>query len=574
MSENNSLLSILIVAKNDNYTPNYIERLSYTLNFLSQNIKELNLIGKIRIEIVDWGSKILLSKSLKIIDEDFNKIIHFYEIDENISKKYDELSLGNFFVEVACNVGFRRSSSDFVLNCPADQLLSKSAIKNLYYFLLDEKKKKKKKFYILQRKILDNFFYYDNFFEIKSLNTFLENHNFLNFEVQSNRIYYGGGVGGLLISKEDINKINGYDENNLFRGRYGGADNLTVKKLMKTLKYEELLSKGVCMFKLPYSIQGKRSEQLNLNKEIFSMKMDFQFKKNFDKKKFQEKKAKINFNESKLDSEDWGIGKIDIPLEKKNIEINKDYLDFNRNNFFKKSNSFNNFTFLRLFSVWFIQNDNFTNFLVLINILNCLKKFNVINFFEIGSNKLNRILSISKLFPFLKIIVCLEKSHTFGDNWFYISSKICNTHKGYFKGITYDKEIDIINENLRLELDKQKFSNFLSIENFTNNLNFNKTLDYIYENRDLFGLILVKKDLKDLFHKSFKMHFLTLSSFGPYFLLINSDLNNEELKKNFLENRITKSKIVYYYLGVYVLRSLNFCLEIMFLIKKKLRKWK
>ena len=53
MSENKSLLSILLVARNDNYTPDYIQRLSYSLNFISQNIKELNLVNEIKIEIVD-----------------------------------------------------------------------------------------------------------------------------------------------------------------------------------------------------------------------------------------------------------------------------------------------------------------------------------------------------------------------------------------------------------------------------------------------------------------------------------------------------------------------------------------
>ena len=86
MSENNSLLSILLVARNDNYTPNYIERLCYTLNFISQNIKELNLINEIKIEIVDWGSEKSLSNSLTILDEEFTKIINFYDVVQKYQK--------------------------------------------------------------------------------------------------------------------------------------------------------------------------------------------------------------------------------------------------------------------------------------------------------------------------------------------------------------------------------------------------------------------------------------------------------------------------------------------------------
>ena len=57
----------------------------------------------------------------------------------------------------------------------------------------------------------------------------------------------------------------------------------------------------------------------------------------------------------------------------------------------------------------FIQKDTFLNFTVMVNILICLIKFNIISFFELGSNKFNKILSISKIFPFLKIIIFYRK---------------------------------------------------------------------------------------------------------------------------------------------------------------------
>ena len=282
------------------------------------------------------------------------------------------------------------------------------------------------------------------------MNEFLDNHNFLSYQFQDNRPYYGGGVGGLIIKKDDLIQIKGYEENNIFRGRYGGADNLTVKKLIKFLKYEELVSKGICMYKLPYSSLGKRSADLKKNNKIFEIKNYLQFNSNFDSSKYTNKIDKLNLNTHLLNKEEWGLGNSNIPLKEKKIKVNKKLFDFKKDSFIIKSSKINYTNFLKVFNVWFIQKDTFLNFTVMVNILICLIKFNIISFVELGSNKFNKILSISKIFPFLKIIIFIEKSSKFGDSWFFLSSNMCTTHKGYFKAVDYENKVELIEKILSL----------------------------------------------------------------------------------------------------------------------------
>jgi hypothetical protein len=574
MSMDKCLLSIILTARNDNYTPDYLKRLSYVINFNCQNIKDLGLSDKIKIEIVDWGSEDQISNVLSVIDKDFNKIIKFIHVEKKITDEFDNYSIGNFFVELACNVGFRRSESEFILQCPADQILSINSLQNLYNFLLKEKERDTQKFYLLHRKILDNFFYHTNFFEFKSLNEFLNNHNFLSYQFPDNRPYYGGGVGGLIIKKDDLIKIKGYEENNIFRGRYGGADNLTVKKLFKFLKLEELVSKGICMYKLPYSPLGKRIEDLKKNNKIFELKNYLQFSYNFDSKKYSNRIDKLNLNTHQLKEEEWGLGNLNIPLKEKKIQVNKRLFDFTKDSFIIKSSKVNFTNFLRVFNVWFIQKDTFLNFTVLVNILICLIKFNIISFVELGSNKFNKILSISKIFPFLKIIIFLEKSSKFGDSWFFLSSNMCATHKGYFKAVDYKNKFDLIEKNFILELNDQKFSNFISLEKINDDLNLSKTLTLIENSKDLIGLILVKNDLKVQLLDKLNSNFKILTSFGSHFLMINSELYSNELKNNYLENKLKKKTILYMYIVINILRPINLLNYVKSIVKKKIKKWK
>lgn len=570
MSIDKCLLSMIIVVRNDNYTPDYLKRLMYVINFNCQNIKDLGLSDKIKIEIVDWGSKDQISNFLSVIDEDFNKIIKFIHVEKKIADKFDSYSIGNFFVELACNVGFRRSESEFLLQCPADQILSINSLQNLYNFLLKEKKRDTQKFYLLHRKILDNFFYGKNHFNFKSLNKFLDNHNFLGFKILDNRLYYGGGIGGIIVKKKDIETVKGYDENYFFRGRYGAADALITKKLLSFLDYEEMISKGVCMYKLPYSQNGKRSEQLIKNNKLFNLKNYFQFNNDFNEIKFNNKLKELNLNNKFFNKDLWGLGALNYSFNSKNLKLEKFSTLINEKDFLKKTLKLNYKNLYSIFSNWSTKEDNIISFSLLLKILNCLIKFNLISYTEIGASKINRILSISKLFPYLEMTIYFKKKINLNNDWFFLSSKICKTHKGYFKAL--ECENNLSNNVINIQFNEQKFSNFLFLENIDGTGLQKFLLETITKSSDLIGLILIDKKLSNNIFKYLDKNFIQLEDLDGYSLMINKKLYSNELKQNYLSEKISRKKIYFTYLIIKILNMINIYNKLKYIFIKKIKK--
>jgi hypothetical protein len=519
MSESNNLLSFIFVARNDDYTDDYIFRLSYSINFLSKQIKDLNLIDQVKIEIVDWGSKKKLSDSLLVQDEDYNKIISFYEVDESITNEFDKLSIGNFFVEMACNVGFRRSQSKFLLNCPADQILTKSSLNNLYNFLKNYKGNEF--FFTLQRKILDNFYFEKNFLEIDILNQFLEDQNFFSNHFNSNRVYYSGGTGGILAKKKDFIKIRGYDENILFRGRYGGADNYTTKKFLNFLKLSNLTNRGIFFFKLPYSYKGTRSFQVNKNKMLFKCKNYYQFSDNFNYNFFEQQVSEIKPNPLKIDQENWGLNDKQINKKDGNIRLKANYFHFNENHFYlKRSIKINFFKILKLVETWFFFKNDKSYFYDFIYLYQLISRLNILSVIFINTSNPNIVFSVSKISPFLNLVCVLKSQYlNFGDMWFNLTSKICRTHKGYFRSIS-----DTDFKDLDCEIVNQFFSNLIIIDE--NLKNVSQFINKSFMSKNLISFIFVNKKIKKEDYESFfNKDFIFLKNIKNYKIFINKNLN-------------------------------------------------
>jgi hypothetical protein len=552
-----NILSFLIVIRNDNYTDNYINRLSYCLNFLCKNIKDLNLLKDIKIEIVDWGSKSKFADCLEITDEDFNKILNFYNVKESMSKSYDNMSTGDFFVEAACNVCFRRSKSKFILHYPADEILTKSSLYNLINFLnnlADENT-----FYLIQRKILDDFFYKKNFFEIEQLNYFLENENFLSTSFNSDRVYSGGGIGGILMQKKHLLKIGGYNENTLFRGRYGQSDNYSTKKLQNFFKYDDLTKRGVFFYKLPYSNKGKRTADLKIYRKIFKIKNYYQLDNNFNKSKFLKMIDEIKPNQLIIDKNEWGLAKENIELVQCDLKINKNLFIFDEKKFFeRKISKINFFNLLKLIDTWFFyksKKDTFFDFAFLFQLIS---KFNILSVIYINIQYPNLILSISKIFPHLKLLCSLKKDYTkFGDMWFYLASQMNRTHKGYFRLI--NEKVDL--ESLLKETIDQEFSNLIILDD---DEDYSKFLAYFVNKKKNINFVFINKNVSLL--DSFKENFFLIYKINNYYIFMNNLLDKKVL--NSIEDKNYNGIIFYLY--YYLLKLFN----IFFLCKWKLYTFK
>ena len=149
---------------------------------------------------------------------------------------------------------------------------------------------------------------------------------------------------------------------------------------------------------------------------------------------------------------------------------------------------------------------------------------------------------------------------------------MCTTHKGYFKAVDYENKVELIEKNFILELNDQKFSNFISLEKINDDLNLSKTLTLIENSKELIGLILVKNDLKVQLLDKLNSNFKILTSFGSHFLMINSELYSDELKNNYLENKLKKNIILYMYIVINILRPINLLNYVKSIVKKNIKK--
>ena len=385
-----------------------------------------------------------------------------------------------------------------------------------------------------------------------------------------NRLYYGGGIGGIIVKKKDIETVKGDDENYFFRGRYGAADALITKKLLSFLDYEEMISKGVCMYKLPYSQNGKRSEQLIKNNKLFNLKNYFQFNNDFNEIKFNNKLKELNLNNKFFNKDLWGLGALNYSFNSKNLKLEKFSTLINEKDFLKKTLKLNYKNLYSIFSNWSTKEDNIISFSLLLKILNCLIKFNLISYTEIGASKINRILSISKLFPYLEMTIYFKKKINLNNDWFFLSSKICKTHKGYFKAL--ECENNLSNNVINIQFNEQKFSNFLFLENIDGTGLQKFLLETITKSSDLIGLILIDKKLSNNIFKYLDKNFIQLEDLDGYSLMINKKLYSNELKQNYLSEKISRKKIYFTYLIIKILNMINIYNKLKYIFIKKIKK--
>jgi len=565
MSHKN-LLSILLIVRDDNYTKNYLERLSYNINLNLFNIVKSGLSDSIKIEVVDWGSKTPVSTKIKLKNKNFRNIIDFIYVDYNTANNFNNYSLGSFFVELGCNIGFRRSTCKYILNCPADQFFTQKSLINLYNFLILEKDKDK--FYIIQRKILDEYFYYENKFSFNVINDFVENFNFLTNPINSNRIYYGGGLGAILASKKNYFQVFGYDENSIFRGRYSGSDGSITKKFLAYYKYKTLLPEGVCMYKLPYSVIGLRNNELLRYKKIIKIRQYFYFSRNFNKNKFNKLiSSNLNFNKELIKKENWGIPDRKFSLQKaKCYENNQFDFEFTSKNIIDQSIiKLNNFNkkfnriklYLKLVSTSFHHKQNFQDFKFLLTLINIIKTTNILGYYEINSNNVNRIYSLSKIFPYMKIVLTLINNNSFGDIWFYLSSRICNTHKGYFRAIPklYSEKKNLY--SLFSEIVLQEYSNIILVNNFLNT----KEKNYFFFNLDknfiYFSIIILYKEINLEENNNLFVFFKPIYKSSNFQIFINKKLFTKNFTKIIELAQNNNIIIIFTYIFIRVLSFLN-----------------
>lgn len=138
--QNSPYLSIVIPFRNDNYSPNAIDKLNLSIDVLKKQLDDIKI--KSEIIIVDWNSpdpnKPLIDEIL--IDKNTEHVsVIVFEVGNEIHRRYKGYEKRNLVGEAAFNVGIRRSRGKFIVGKVSDTFFSSSLINFISTKNLDEK---------------------------------------------------------------------------------------------------------------------------------------------------------------------------------------------------------------------------------------------------------------------------------------------------------------------------------------------------------------------------------------------------------------------------------------------------
>ena len=109
ISENNAskLLSIVITGRDDDYMPDFLYRITTTINFIARNLDRLGRLKDVEIVVADWGSGKPMSQTLNLSPQAV-QICRFLYIPP---KLINEIQNGkdDFHPAISVNAGIRKN---------------------------------------------------------------------------------------------------------------------------------------------------------------------------------------------------------------------------------------------------------------------------------------------------------------------------------------------------------------------------------------------------------------------------------------------------------------------------------
>jgi len=283
------LLSIIISARNDSYTADYLKRLEFVINYNAHLICKYLSGSEFEIIISDYNSAIPLRKVLQI-NKRFIDAVKFIEYNDH------EKSVGagkepEFHVSKASNMAIRRVTSKFILITGSDQFFSPEGIICLRNALSESLMFKENQtiYGLMPRRMLPGNFRY-NSFELSEVDQYFFSINNSMFPFINQKINVGGGTGGLLFPTKKFAEMRGFCES---WGGYGGQDGEFMGRVSVKYPHVDMSNFGTSLFKLPRTLEGAR---------VNKVKRD----------KMPDGYYKI---ENRGNDSNWGHGKLDLPFK-------------------------------------------------------------------------------------------------------------------------------------------------------------------------------------------------------------------------------------------------------------------
>ncbi len=510
-------LTFLTIIRNDDYYIDFKDRVQRALDLNLMSLFNLKLLDKVEFLFVDWGSKVPLSRFIKI-EKKFLKKIRFINIDEMTAKKNSSYKTNFFNHSLAWNVGIKNSKGKYILILGSDQFFDQTSWLNLIN-LCDKTDPKKKNFYLIPRKIIDPSLYQKSISN-KNYLDLLSNFSSSLYPFRPHTYYLGGGFSNLF-SKFNFLKFKGMPEN---------QDPGTANDFELYLKSVSHNFKTINIANIAFSYKFPALQDSNRNKLIYS--------KNY--RKMPEFGKKNNLKE-------WGNLKTKIKFSKpgilRNSETKKEMTFINKE-------SIHNVNFYKL-----LLNLNYSFFslkelkktFLIIKLINIS---NIISYFEIGFENKTRIDLIGSSFKYLNIL-CYDYS-IMNNSFGYLNRLIKSSI--FFNISRYGKFIPLINNDIKNTLST---INNNKTDNLTNLFVFNKydknaklilsKVNFLSSVKFTFFFSVDEKIKKNL-KKKFLYNTREIKLDNKNFIFVNNKIDDNQFNKinNLLKAQYKKNYMLSY----------------------------
>lgn len=220
--QNEIILSICLIGRNDDYGKDFKRRLRQSMDFLAYSAEKAGVLDKIEVLLTDWNSDTPLAEAVTFSPA-AAKIIKFIEVPPAVAKKHNYANTP-FHTTKGVNVGLRRASGRYVGMMPGDILISEFTLERLIKLLtgkLTVSFDPAASLLGVPRKFIPHYGEEQRFFKDNSdierllvLNDF-----YLRDDIWPKGLM--GGYGFLIMSRELCFRTKGFDEN---LGGWGGSD--------------------------------------------------------------------------------------------------------------------------------------------------------------------------------------------------------------------------------------------------------------------------------------------------------------------------------------------------------------
>ncbi len=272
--QNEIILSICMIGRNDDYGKDFKRRLRQSMDFLAYSAEKAGVLDKIEVLLTDWNSDIPLAEAVTFSPA-AAKMIKFIEVPPAVAKKHN---YGNtpFHTTKGVNVGLRRASGRYVGMMPGDILISEFTLERLIKLLtgkLNISFDPAASLLGVPRKFIPHYGEEQRFFKDNSdierilvLNDF-----YLRDDIWPKGLM--GGYGFLIMSRELSFKVKGFDEN---LGGWGPSDVELALRLSCSNPLVNLSGFGILCydFEPDKKMVGEKKTRLNESRPVSSVEGD------------------------------------------------------------------------------------------------------------------------------------------------------------------------------------------------------------------------------------------------------------------------------------------------------------